>query len=104
MRCIVAEYLIAVIFIFKPSCIVSFYSIINFSETFFYLLLLPYRKAGGGKNHVNQLAKSFGQEIENTEWFRYDRGIEFSILAFNFIAKKRKRGFKAMASFWGWIF
>jgi len=47
-----------------------------------------------GKNHVNQLAKSFGQEIENAGWIRYDRGIEFSILVFNFLAKKRKKGFK----------
>ena len=44
-----------------------------------------------GKNHVNQLAKSFGQEIENAWWIRYDWGIEFSILVFNFLAKKKKR-------------
>ena len=44
-----------------------------------------------GKNHVNQLAKSFGQEIENAGWIRYDRGIEFSILLFNFLAKKKEK-------------
>jgi len=44
-----------------------------------------------GKNHVNQLAKNFGQEIENAGWIRYDRGIEFSILVFDFLAKKRKK-------------
>ncbi len=75
IRCIVAEYLIAVIFILKSSCIVSFYFIINFSVMIYVALPLI-----AGYFSRKWIIKSKGLEWFNTKFLHRLTPISISAL------------------------